>query len=58
MTTAMGTVFNMSSSMRISFLKNGSFYDIDRGADPDIMITKDENFSDREKLVEYIDSLL
>ena len=42
----------------MSFTKNGSFYDIDRGADPDIYLGKEDSYYDREKLVEYIHSLL
>ena len=34
--TAWGTMFQMSGSHRLSFRKNGSFYDIDEGVDPDI----------------------
>ena len=41
----------------MSFLKNGSFYDIDRGADPDIPITKTEHYYDREALAQYINGL-
>ena len=58
LTTASGTIFNISSSQRMSFLKNGSFYDIDRGADPDYPISKTENFYNREKLAKYIDNIL
>ena len=58
LTTATGTIFNLSSSLRLSFLKNGSFYDIDRGADPDYPISKTENFYDREALVKYINEIL
>lgn len=58
MSTALGTVFNMSSSNRMSFLKNGSFYDIDRGADPDIYLSKADSYYNREKLAEYINGLM
>ena len=57
LTTASGSIFNISSSIRLSFLKNGSFYDIDRGADPDIPITKTEHYYDRKALSEYINGL-
>ena len=56
--TASGTFFKTSGSMRISFVKNGSFYDVDEGAAVDYALSKKESFYDREKLVEYIDSLL
>lgn len=57
LSTASGSTFDISSSIRMSFLKNGSFYDIDRGADPDIPITKTEHYYDREALAEYINGL-
>ena len=56
--TATGTLFRTSSSNRISFLKNGSFYDVDDGAAVDYALSKKESFYDRKKLVEFIDSLL
>ena len=37
--------------------KNGSFYDIDRGADPDIYIAKIADFYDREALTEIINEI-
>ena len=41
-----------------AYLRNGSFYDIDQGVEPDFFISKTENFFDREKLAAYIDSLM
>lgn len=58
MSTALGSVFNISSFIRMSFTKNGSFYDIDRGADPDIYLSKAESYYDRKKLAEFIDGLM
>lgn len=57
MSTATGSLFRVSSSMRLSFLRNGSFYDIDQGAEPDFVISKMEHFYDREALTKYIDGL-
>jgi len=57
MSTAWGTMFQISSQRRMSFFKNGSFYDIDQGVDPDIYLTKIESYYDREKLTEYINNL-
>ena len=57
MCTASGTVFQTSSSKRISFLKNGSFYDIDQGVEPDIYIDLIANFYNREGLCEYLNTL-
>jgi len=55
--TATGAVMNISSNFRLSYTKNGSFYDVDQGAEPDYAISKLEHFYDREWLTNYIDSL-
>ena len=38
-------------------IKNGAYYDVDRGAEPDIIITSPEKFYDRAALTDYINSL-
>ena len=55
--TATGTVLDISSNTRLSYIKNGSFYNVDQGAEPDISITKLEHLFDREWLTKYIDDL-
>ena len=55
--SAWGTSFQISGTQRLSFIKNGAYYDIDRGADPDFVITSPEKFYDREALTDYINSL-
>ena len=56
LSTAAGTQFQVSGNMRSSFIKNGAFYDIDRGAEPDVYI-KDPNFLyDRKALTDYINN--
>lgn len=55
--TAWGTSFQISCPLRVSFLKNGSFYDLDRGADPDAVLASPEKYYDREALTDYINSL-
>ena len=55
--SAWGTSFRISGPQRMSFLKNGSYYDIDRGAEPDYQISKPEKFYDRQALTDYINSL-
>ena len=55
--SAWGTSFTISAALRMSFLKNGSLYDIDRGADPDYTISKPEKFYDRAALTDYINTL-
>ena len=53
----MGDKFRLSGSDRLSFVKNGSYYDVDRGVDPDHIIDTYEHFYDREALTEYIHTL-
>ena len=57
MSSAWGSVFSISSPSRMSFFKNGSFYDIDQGVDPDIYLANIENFYHRDKLTAYINNL-
>ena len=55
--TAHGMIYNASGPYMLAFTKNGSFYDIDMGAEPDIYIDRPENYYDREALAEYINGL-
>ena len=57
LTTAWGTSFQLSGTNRVAFVKNGSYYDVDRGVDPDHIIDTYEHFYDREALTDYIHSL-
>lgn len=57
MSTAYGTSFQISSPNRMSYLKNGSYYDTDLGIEPDCYIVKPDNFYDREALTDYINQL-
>ena len=57
MTTAGGTIFQISGYRRMSVFKNGSFYDIDRGAEPDIYIDRIDEYYDRDSLTEMINGL-
>ncbi|MBQ7677334.1 MAG: hypothetical protein IJT32_03790, partial [Lachnospiraceae bacterium] len=57
LSTAGGSIFNISSYQRMSVFKNGSYYDIDRGADPDLPIRKYEDFYDRQSLTKYINGI-
>jgi hypothetical protein len=57
LTTADGNLFSISGYKRLAYMKNGSFYDIDRGADPDYQISSPEKFYDRQALTDYINSL-
>ena len=55
--TAWGTSFQISCPLRVSFLKNGSFYDLDRGADPDFVLASPAKYYDRKALTDYINTL-
>lgn len=57
MTTANGAMFRISSPNRMSYVKNGSYYDTDLGLDPDYYISHPSNFYNREALTEYINNL-
>ena len=54
---AWGAMFQISGAQRMSFLKNGSFYDIDQGVDPDYYIDNISNFYNRQALTDYINNL-
>lgn len=57
LTTAHSTVLQISSPQRMSFLKNGSFYDIDQGIDPDVFINNAEHYYDRSALTDHINGI-
>ena len=57
LSTADGSVFKTSSNMQLSFLRNGSFYDVDQGVDPDYYIHDLGFLYDRKALAEYINTL-
>jgi len=56
-TTATGTLFQISSNLQLSTVRNGSFYNIDQGIEPDVPLLWPESFYDREALVEYLHTL-
>ena len=55
--TADGSSFWLSGPMQLAFLKNGAFYDIDRGAEPDFPLMQPASFYDREALTEFINGI-
>lgn len=57
MNTAWGTSYQISGSSRLAFVKNGSYYDVDRGVEPDHIIDSYDHFFDRAALTEYIHGL-
>ena len=56
LSTSSGSLFQVSGNKRMSFIKNGAFYDIDRGAEPDIYIRDLSVLYDRKKLTDYINN--
>lgn len=46
--TASGSIVQTSSPRRFSFSKNGGFYDVDRGAEPDVFIRDMSKLYDRK----------
>ena len=57
LTTAWGASLTISGPKRLSFIKNGSFYDIDRGIEPDVVFTRIPTFYSRQKVTDIINSL-
>jgi hypothetical protein len=56
-TTAAGAVFQISGSMQVSIIQNGSFYNTDSGITPHFFLDKPESYYDRPALVEYLREL-
>ncbi|MBO4890728.1 MAG: hypothetical protein J5574_07025, partial [Lachnospiraceae bacterium] len=49
-----GTLLQISGNKIISYMKNGSVYDVDQGVEPDLYMGKPESFYDRVSLTEFI----
>lgn len=56
--TADGSVFAFSGNAVMCEVKNGVYYDIDQGVEPDVTLTRVESFYDRPALVQYLNTLL
>ena len=56
-TTAWGTSYQYSSPKRLAFVKNGAYYDVDQGVEPDHVIDSYDHFYDRDALTEFIHGL-
>lgn len=56
-TTAWGTSYRYSSPKRLAFVKNGAYYDVDQGVEPDHVIDRYDHFYDRDALTEFIHGL-
>ncbi len=57
MSSAWGASFQLSGHLCLSFMQNGSFYDIERGTEPDISLQFPESFYDRAALTEMINTI-
>ncbi len=57
LSTASGSMIRISSFNRLSFLKNGAFYDIDQGAPVDYTIIDYDHYYDRKALNQFMDGL-
>lgn len=57
LSTAWGTVFQISGHYRMSRFQNGVSYDTDRGIEPDVYLASPESFYDREALTEFLSGL-
>lgn len=55
--TADGTLWRISSRLRLSTVFNGSYSDVDAGVEPDVVLDKDASYYDREKLVALINGM-
>ena len=57
MASADGSLFRTSSNMQLSFMRNGSFYDVDQGVEPDYFIHDLSFLYDRQGLTAYLNGL-
>ena len=57
LSAADGAAYQISGPYRVSFLKNGSFYNIDQGVTPDIYIHDFATFYDRAAIADIIHGL-
>ena len=55
--SAWGTSFRISGTFKICSMNNGSYTDIDQGAEPDYTLSLPESYYNRTELVAYINSL-
>ena len=56
-TTASGTMFQMSGPLQVTTYNNGSLYGVDTGVEPHVRLNNYSSFFDREALVEMIHNL-
>ena len=56
-TSASGCLFQISGAEQLSIVRNGFFYNIDQGIEPDVVLTQVESFYNREGLVDYLHTI-
>lgn len=49
--------FLLTGEEQLSIVRNGSFYNIDQGIEPDVVLTQIESFYGREDLVDYLHTI-
>lgn len=52
-----GTIFRISGTTELCIVKNGSYYSVDEGVEPDIYFKHIDKFYDRKWLTEYLNSI-
>lgn len=57
LSTADGSTMQISGPIRANMTGNGSYYDIDRGIEPDYYLAAPDQFYDREALSDYLKGL-
>lgn len=58
LTSADGVQYRISGTSRLAYMKNGSFYDIDQGVEPDFVIANPELLYDRKYISKYMNELM
>lgn len=53
-----GNIMNISGIYKICYVKNGSWYDVDQGVDPDFALKDPSKFYNRTALVNYINNTI
>jgi len=55
--TAYGTSFSFSGRSTLCTVKNGTYYDVDQGVVPDVILKDPAQFYNRTALATYLDTL-
>ena len=52
-----GTIFRMSSKREMCTVKNGSYYDVDQGVEPNTAINTPESFYDAQTIDDIVNDI-